>query len=78
MLYGIDFYNEGYVLKRKGEDDKIWYYLDSFDKTRFCKATWTGVKEQVKIRSYYEVAEILKWFIDRNPHMVSSVLVEIK
>lgn len=77
MLYGIDCYNGEYILKSKEPDEDRWWYLQSFNQFGQCKATWTGVREQAWTRTYYETAEILKWFIDRNPHMVSSVLVEI-
>lgn len=77
MKYGIDCYNGEYILKRKQDNDDKWYYLQSFRQFGVCRATWTGVKEEAWTRTYYETAEILKWFIDRNPHMISSVLVEI-
>ena len=77
MLYGIDFYNGEYILKRKEANEDRWWYLQSFRQSGQCHATWTGVKEQAWPRNYYEVADILKWFIDRNPHLVTSVLVEI-
>ena len=79
MKYELYYMYDGdYVIRKLDVHRNKWLYLKSYRPTGPCRAVWSGNAEQAKkYPYYYECAEILKWLIDQNPHIVTKVTVEI-